>query len=104
MVIGNRSSIASLADIAIVVVVSIVAFLGELAASDHLPWGEETRGVMAVLMGAAAAVAITLGRGGTLADLGFELRPIEQTIEETMRWMYEHGHLSARAAGALAGR
>jgi membrane protease YdiL (CAAX protease family) len=71
MVIDNKSSIASLADIGFVAVVSIVAFLGELAASDHLPWGEETRGVMAVLVGAAAAVAVTLGRGGSLADLGF---------------------------------
>jgi membrane protease YdiL (CAAX protease family) len=71
MVIDNKSSIASLADIGFVAVVSIVAFLGELAASDHLPWGEETRGVMAVLVGAAAAVAVTLGRGGRLADLGF---------------------------------
>ncbi len=70
MVIGNRSSSASLADIAVVVVVSILAFRGELAVADHLPWGAEARGVMAVLAGAAAAVAMTLGRGGTLADIG----------------------------------
>jgi membrane protease YdiL (CAAX protease family) len=71
MVIGNKSSLGGLVDIAVVVAVSIVAFLGELAASDHLPWGEEARGVLAVLAGAAAAVAITLGRGGKLADIGF---------------------------------
>jgi membrane protease YdiL (CAAX protease family) len=71
MVIDNKSAIASLADIAIVALVSIVAFLGELAAAEHLPWGEETRGLIAVLAGATAAVATTLGRGGRFADLGF---------------------------------
>ena len=40
----------------------------------------------------------------TLEELGLELRPIEETIESQMRWMYENGHLSARAAGALAAR
>ena len=60
-----------LADIALVVFVSVLAFLGELAFADHLPWGDEARGVIAVLAGAATALAITLGRGGSLADLGF---------------------------------
>jgi nucleoside-diphosphate-sugar epimerase len=40
----------------------------------------------------------------TLDELGLELRPIEETIESQMRWMYENGYLSARAAGALAER
>ena len=69
MVIGKHSS--SLADIVVVALISALAFLGELAAADYLPWGDEARGVLAVITGAASAVAITLFRGGTLADLGF---------------------------------
>lgn len=71
MVIDNHTGVRGLADIAVVVAVSAVAFLGELAAAEHLPWGEEARGVIAVLAGATAAVALTLARGGSLADLGF---------------------------------
>ncbi len=51
--------------------VSGLAFGIEWLLQDVLPWGEEARGVIAVLAGAAAAVWLTLGRGGTLADLGF---------------------------------
>lgn len=68
MVIGKQSPSV---DIAVVVLVSGLAFLGEMAAADFLPWGAEARGVIAVLAGAAAAVALTLRRGGTLAELGF---------------------------------
>ena len=71
MVIANQNRTGQLADILIVALVSVLAFLGELAAAERLPWGAEARGVIAVLAGAAAAVAITLGRGGRLADLGF---------------------------------
>jgi membrane protease YdiL (CAAX protease family) len=71
MVIGKQSSASSVADIVVVAAISVLAFRGELAVADHLPWGDEGRGVLAVLTGAAAAVAITLLRGGTLADLGF---------------------------------
>jgi membrane protease YdiL (CAAX protease family) len=71
MVIDNQSARSSLVDIAAVVVISGLAYLGELAVAEYLPWGEETRGVIAVLAGAAAAVAITLGRGDRLAHLGF---------------------------------
>ncbi len=71
MVIANQNRTGELADILIVALVSVLAFLGELAAAERLPWGAEARGVIAVLAGAAAAVAITLGRGGRLADLGF---------------------------------
>ena len=68
MVIGKQSPGL---DIAVVALVSALAFLGEMAAADLLPWGDEARGVIAVLTGAAAAVAVTLLRGGTLAELGF---------------------------------
>lgn len=70
MVIDNPERRRELADIAVVALVSIAAFLGELAAADLLPWGAEARGVIAVLAGAGAAVAVTLRRGGGLADLG----------------------------------
>lgn len=55
-----------------VAVVSVLAYLGELALADHLPWAAEARGVLAVLAGAAAAVWLTLAGGGTLGDLGLE--------------------------------
>ena len=71
MVIYQHSRRTHLADITIVALVSTLAFLGELAFADRLPWGDEARGVLAVLAGAAAAVAVTLARGGTLSDLGF---------------------------------
>ena len=38
----------------------------------------------------------------SMAELGLEFRPIEETIAAQMRWMVDAGHLSARAAGALA--
>ena len=56
--------------IAIVIAVSAAAFAGEMAVADHLPWGEEARGVIAVLLGAVAALWLTLAKGGSLADLG----------------------------------
>jgi hypothetical protein len=59
-----------LAAIAIVVAVSAVAFAGEVAIADHLPWGEEARGVAAVLLGAVAALWLTVRQGGSLADIG----------------------------------
>lgn len=56
--------------IAIVIVVSALAFAGEVAVADHLPWGEEARGVVAVLLGAIVALWLTLRDGGSLADIG----------------------------------
>src|SRR5210317_2580145 len=70
MVIEHHARTTNAVDIAIVVLVSALAFLGELAFAAHLPWGDEARGVIAVLAGTAAAVAITLARGGSFADLG----------------------------------
>ena len=71
MVIEQQSRAALVADIATVMLVSAIAFLGELVLADRLPWGEEARGVIAVLAGTTAALAVTLARGGRLADLGF---------------------------------
>jgi membrane protease YdiL (CAAX protease family) len=56
--------------IAIVIAVSGLAFAGELAVADRLPWGEEARGVIAVLSGAVVALWLTVRQGGTLGDLG----------------------------------
>jgi len=60
--------------IAIVIAVSGLAFSGELAFADRLPWGAEARGVVAVLSGAVAALWLTIRRGGSLADIGL-VRP-----------------------------
>jgi membrane protease YdiL (CAAX protease family) len=60
--------------IAVVIAVSAAAFAGELAFADQLPWGEEARGVIAVLSAAVAALWLTIRRGGSLADLGL-VRP-----------------------------
>ncbi len=56
--------------IAIVIVVSAVAFGGELAVADRLPWGEEARGVIAVMAGAITALWLTIRQAGSLAGLG----------------------------------
>lgn len=69
---GRRLS--PLAAIATVIAVSGVAFAFELLLAGRLPWGEEARGVIAVLSGAIAALWLALGRGGGLADLGL-VRP-----------------------------
>ena len=61
---------APLAAISIVVAVSALAFAGEVALADQLPWGEEARGVAAVLFGATAAVWLTVRKGGSLTDIG----------------------------------
>lgn len=71
---GRNEATHPLTDIALVVAVSAAAFAGELALAGHLPWGEEARGVLAVLAGAVTAIWLTLRRGGSLADLGL-VRP-----------------------------
>jgi nucleoside-diphosphate-sugar epimerase len=38
----------------------------------------------------------------TARDLGIAFRPADESIADTVRWLHEAGHLSARAAGALA--
>lgn len=69
----SGSTTTTVVDIAAVVAVSGVAFLLEDLAIEQgwIPYADEVRGVTAVLAGAFAAVGIVLGRGGTLADLGF---------------------------------
>jgi len=71
---GRYNELHPLAVIATVVAVSAAAFAGEFAVADHLPWGDEARGVFAVLLGATAALWLTVRGGGSLADLGL-VRP-----------------------------
>jgi hypothetical protein len=35
-------------------------------------------------------------------SLDFDFRPVEQTMAETISWLYRDGHISARQAGMLA--
>lgn len=56
--------------IGVVIIVSAAAFGGELAVADSLPWGEEARGVIAVLAGAITAIWLTVRQAGSFAGLG----------------------------------
>lgn len=69
---SNSSARLAVADIVIVIAASTVAFLLELSTASRLPWGAEARGVGAVLVGAAVAVAVTFWRGRSLRDLGIK--------------------------------
>jgi membrane protease YdiL (CAAX protease family) len=68
---SSNSRRNALADILLVAAASAVAYGAELALQDALPWGNETRGVLAVLAGATFAVWVTLSRGRSITDLGF---------------------------------
>jgi hypothetical protein len=35
-------------------------------------------------------------------DLDFQFRPVEETFADSIRWLYEQGHITARHAGRLA--
>jgi nucleoside-diphosphate-sugar epimerase len=35
-------------------------------------------------------------------DLDFQFRPVEETFADSIRWLYEEGHITARQAGRLA--
>lgn len=59
-----------LAEVAAVVIAALAVYAAELRLADQLPWGEEARGAAAVLTGAVLAVALVLGRGGSLAEIG----------------------------------
>lgn len=68
---ARPSTAAAAADVAIVLALAALAFLLELAFAGALPWGDEARGVIAVLVAAVAALVLTRMRGGAPADLGF---------------------------------
>lgn len=68
---GTRAAVL---EILIVLAVSVAAYWAEGVAhrAGLFPLGEDSRGVSAVLLGAAAALYLVLRRGGTLRDLGFK--------------------------------
>ena len=35
-------------------------------------------------------------------ELDFQFRPVEETFADSIRWLYEEGHITARQAGHLA--
>jgi dihydroflavonol-4-reductase len=37
----------------------------------------------------------------SLRSLGIALRPTEETVTDTLRWLVEAGHLTGKAAGTL---
>lgn len=61
---------AAVTDVVIVLAAAGAAFAIELAAAGLLPWGDEARGVLAVLVAAVAALTLNLVRGGSPAALG----------------------------------
>lgn len=63
---------AAVLDVLIVVLVSMIGYALEIALADYLPWGNEARGVIAVLAGAVTAIWVTLQRGRSLSDIGFK--------------------------------
>jgi hypothetical protein len=40
---------------------------------------------------------------GTRQELAVQRRELDQTLADTVRWLAEQGHVTARQAGALAG-
>ena len=38
----------------------------------------------------------------TERELGVRFRPIEETMADTLRWLYRAGHLPAKSVGRLA--
>jgi hypothetical protein len=37
----------------------------------------------------------------TIKELNLEFRPLETTLADTAKWLYEAGHITARHAGSL---
>ena len=71
----KRGAIArAILDILILIAVSAMAYFTESWARDRgiITLGEDSRGVAAVLAGAATALGLLFARGGTLRDIGFK--------------------------------
>ena len=49
------------------------------------------------------AAANRFDAGATTTELGISGRPLEESLRDTIRWMVEAGHLSAKAAGRAVG-
>jgi len=80
---------------------SVLRALGRLCDVLRDRLGVDTGAVSAEAM----CIATSALRGDSqrsIAELGLTFRPVEETIAAQMRWMVDAGHLSPRAAGALA--
>ena len=66
--------LSAILDILILIAVSAAAYFTESWARDRgiITLGEESRGIAAVLAGAATALGLLFARGGTLRDIGFK--------------------------------
>ena len=66
--------VPAILDILILIAASAVAYFTESWARDRgiITLGEDSRGVVAVLAGAATALGLPFARGGTLRDIGFK--------------------------------
>jgi len=45
---------------------------------------------------------VPMDNGAVERELGFRFRPVRDSLRDTIRWLHEAGHLSAREAGAAA--
>jgi hypothetical protein len=45
---------------------------------------------------------VTFDQSPTNVDFGLPRTPLEETLRDTLRWLYEAGHISRRQAGSLA--
>lgn len=61
----------AIGEIGIVIAISIAAFGAELVFAEHLPWGEEGRGVVSVLAGALTALILHRASGRGWQEFGF---------------------------------
>ena len=70
----DRANVSPIVDVVMVVLVTGCTFLFENFAIGQgwIPYAEEIRGALSVVVGALAAVGITFYRGRTFADLGFK--------------------------------
>jgi nucleoside-diphosphate-sugar epimerase len=45
---------------------------------------------------------VPMDNGRVERELGFQFRPVRETIEDTIRWLYAAGHITAEQAGKVA--
>ena len=45
---------------------------------------------------------VQMDNSRTEQELDFRFRPLEETFADTIRWLFEQGHITAKEAGQLA--